>query len=78
VERRQAARNLRRHGLDFRRADLVCENPDKIPLKSHYPREPRLVDMAEVDGRVWLLVYTMRREAVRCTSFRHAIGDAHA
>jgi uncharacterized DUF497 family protein len=64
--------NLARHGLDFRRADLVYEHPGKITLNSPYPDEPRLVDLAEVQGRVLVLVYTMRRDAVRCISFRYA------
>jgi uncharacterized DUF497 family protein len=64
--------NIKQHGLDFRRANLVYENPNKITLKSKYPDEERLVDMAEVEGRVLLLVYTIRNEKIRCISFRYA------
>ena len=64
--------NLERHGLDFRSAYLVYENPDKLTLKSRYSHEPRLVDIAEVEGRAVVLVYTFRSEAVRCISFRYA------
>jgi uncharacterized DUF497 family protein len=64
--------NLERHGLDFRRAYLVYENPGKLTLKSRYSHEPRLVDIAEVEGRAMVLVYTLRRDAVRCISFRYA------
>jgi uncharacterized DUF497 family protein len=64
--------NLKQHGLDFRRASLVYEDPNKITLASPYPDEERLVDMAEVEGRVLLLVYTIRDEKVRCISFRYA------
>jgi uncharacterized protein len=64
--------NLERHGLDFRKAALVYENPGKLTLKSRYSHEPRLVDIAEVEGRAMVLVYTLRSEAVRCISFRYA------
>lgn len=64
--------NLKRRGLDFREAWRVYEAPAKITLKSPYLHEERWIDMAEVDGRVVLLVYTMRGEAVRCISFRPA------
>jgi uncharacterized DUF497 family protein len=30
------------------------------------------VDIAEVEGRAMVLVYTLRRDAVRCISFRYA------
>jgi uncharacterized DUF497 family protein len=64
--------NLEQHGLDFRSAYLVYENPGKLTLKSPYSHEPRLVDIAEVEGRTVTLIYTLRREAVRCISFRYA------
>ena len=64
--------NLERHQLDFRKAWLVYENPNKVTLSSPYPDEPRLIDMAEIDGTVWLLVYTVRGQDVRCISFRTA------
>lgn len=64
--------NLNRRGLDFSDAWRVYEAANKITLKSPYPYEERLLDIAEVDGCVLLLVYTMRGEAVRCISFRYA------
>jgi uncharacterized protein len=64
--------NLNRRGLDFNDAWRVYEAENKITLKSTYPHEERLIDMAEVDGRVLLLVYTMRGEAVRCIALRYA------
>lgn len=64
--------NLERHGLDFRSAYLVYENQGKLTLKSRYSDEPRFVDIAEVEGRTVVLVYTLRSEAVRCISFRYA------
>jgi uncharacterized protein len=69
--------NLARHGLDFRRVDLVYEHPGKITRKSPYPDGSRLVDMAEVQGRVLVLGYTMRRNAVRCISLRYAKRKEH-
>jgi uncharacterized DUF497 family protein len=48
------------------------KTPGKLTLKSRYSDEPRLVDIAEVEGRAVVLVYTLRSEAVRCISFRYA------
>lgn len=69
-EKRQ--RNLELHKLDFADAWRVYEQPGKIRWKSAYPDEERWIDMAEVEGIVLLLVYTLREEAVRCISFRPA------
>lgn len=64
--------NLESKGLDFREAWRVYESPHKITLKSPYPDEKRLIDMAEIEGKVALLVYTYRHHHVRCISFRYA------
>lgn len=64
--------NLDRRGLDFADAWQVYEAEDKMTLRSPYPQEERWMDMAEVNGRVVVLVYTMRGDAVRCISLRYA------
>ncbi len=72
-ERKRAA-NLRKHGLDFVRADLVFEAAAKITMEVTRPEdgEARLADFAEVDGVVLKLVYALRAGTVRCISFRPA------
>ena len=64
--------NLRKHKLDFRRAELVYEHPNKITVDDPYPDEVRFRDYAAINGRVRVLIYTMRGETVRCISFRAA------
>lgn len=66
--------NLRKHGLDFRDAFLVYENPDKCTYDASREGEYRLMDvaLAVVMGRLLTLVYTENDEEVRVISFRHA------
>jgi uncharacterized protein len=64
--------NLEKHHLDFEDAGQVYEHPAKVIVNDPYPDEFRYRALAEVDGTVRLLVYTMRGEAVRCISFRAA------
>jgi uncharacterized DUF497 family protein len=66
--------NLKKHGLDFRDADLVYENPDKCTYDASRREEYRLMDvaLALVKGRLLTLVYTEQDDAVRVISFRHA------
>jgi len=72
-ERKRAA-NLEKHGLDFVDANLVFEAALKatVEVTRAEDEEPRFVDFAEVRSAVLMLVYTMRRGAVRCISLRHA------
>ena len=66
--------NLKKHGLDFRDAYLVYENPDKCTYDAGRAEEYRLMDvaLAVVRGRVLTLVDTEQDDEVRVISFRHA------
>lgn len=52
--------NLKKHGLDFRDAHLVYENPDKCTYDASRQDEYRFMDvaLAIVKGRLLTLVYT--------------------
>ena len=65
-------KNLERHRLDFRDAWRVYEHPDRVTVKDPYPHEDRFRTLADINGDIRLLVYTMRGEVVRCISFRAA------
>jgi uncharacterized DUF497 family protein len=66
--------NLKKHGLDFKDAYLVYENPDKCTYESSRGDEDRLMDIAfaVVKGRLLTLVYVERGDEVRVISFRPA------
>jgi uncharacterized DUF497 family protein len=66
--------NLEKHGLDFKDAHLVYENPDKCTYEAGYKGESRLMDLATavVRGRLLTLIYTKRGSDVRVISFRPA------
>jgi uncharacterized protein len=66
--------NLKKHGLDFKDACLVYENPDKCTYDASRYDEYRLMDvaLAVVKGRVLTLVYTEINNKIRVISFRHA------
>ena len=64
--------NLRRHKLDFNKAKRVYGHPLKVTTADEYKGEERFRDLAEVNGTIHLLVYTMRGDVVRCISYRPA------
>jgi uncharacterized DUF497 family protein len=66
--------NLEKHGLDFRDAYLVYENPDKCTYDASRGDEYRLMDvaLAVIKGRLLTLVYMEQDDDVRVISFRHA------
>jgi uncharacterized protein len=66
--------NLKKHGLDFRDACLVYENPDKCTYDASRGEEYRLMDiaLAVIKGRLLTLVYAEQDDDVHVISFRHA------
>ena len=66
--------NLRKHGLDFRDAYLVYENPNKCTYDASREDEYRLMDvaLAVIRGRLLTLVYSEADDQVRVISFRNA------
>jgi hypothetical protein len=66
--------NLRKHGLDFADAHLVCEDPERLTLISARRGEQRNLDLAlvEVADQLLCVVYTARGGRVRIISFRRA------
>ena len=66
--------NLVKHGLDFKDAHLVYDNPDTCTYDSSRQGERRLLDLAfaTVKGRLLALIYAERGDDVRVISFRPA------
>jgi hypothetical protein len=66
--------NLTKHGLDFRDAYLVYDDPNKCTYDASREDEYRLMDVAllVVKGRLLTLVYMEIGDDVRVISFRNA------
>jgi uncharacterized DUF497 family protein len=66
--------NLKKHGLDFRDAHLIYDNPDKCTYDASREDEYRLMDvaLAVLKGRLLTLVYTEIGDDIRVISFRNA------
>ena len=66
--------NLEKHGLDFRDAHVVYDDPDKLTYDSDRQGERRMLDLAFaiVKGKLLALIYTERGGDVRVISFRPA------
>jgi len=59
--------NLEKHGLDFKDAQLVYDNPDKCTYDTSRQGEQRWMDLAVavIQGRLLTLIYTERGDNVR-------------
>ena len=64
--------NLQKHGIDFARAQLLWDDPDLIEVQARSDDEPRSLVIAQLDGKIWSAVITIRGDRVRIISVRRA------
>jgi len=68
----KAQANLDKHGVSFEDAMLVFFDPDRLDEldgRKDYGEERRIV-IGEIEGRVFVVVYTLRGEVIRLISAR--------
>jgi len=72
----KAARNLRKHGVDFADAADVFFDPLALSMPDEDPDEARFVAIgADGLGRLLVVIYTWRDDAVRLISARRATAS---
>jgi len=69
--------NMRKHRVEFADAVSVFEDPDAITLPGDYTEEEeRFVTLAsDLFGRILVVVYTWRGDAIRLISARKATAS---
>jgi uncharacterized protein len=67
------AANIRKHGVDFRRASLIFESPvlESIDEREAYGEE-RIIALGVAKGTVFRVVHTARQSRTRIISARRA------
>lgn len=73
-DKRKAASNLLKHRVSFEAACDAFKDPFAMEWEDvrHDDAEPRFILLAEVKGRILVVVYTWRGEVVRLISARPA------
>lgn len=65
-------KNISRRGLDFADADLVFDGHPVATAPSRRNNEDRFVSTAEIDGKLYTVVWMWRGKNQRIISFRRA------
>jgi hypothetical protein len=67
--------NQEKHGLDFREAQSLLDDPDLLEIPARTTDEPRFLIIGRIGGRHWSGVITYRSERVRIISVRSARAE---
>lgn len=71
----KSAANLQKHGIDFRRAQALWDDPDLIEIPAKTEDEPRYVVIGKIDDKHWSGVITYRSDVIRIISVRRSRAE---
>jgi len=64
--------NLEKHGIDFRAAQELWDDPDLLEFPAKSDNEPRFVVIGQIATQHWSAVVTYRNERIRLISIRRS------
>ncbi len=70
-------RNLQKHGIDFKAAQALWDDPRLLEAPANTAGEPRWLAIGEIEGTQWSAIVTYRNEAVRIISVRRSQQSEH-
>ena len=70
--------NKTKHGIDFRQAQELWEDVDRLEIPARSLAEDRRQLIAKHGGKLWTAVFTLRGENIRVISVRRARDNEKA
>ena len=64
--------NLKKHGVDFIKAQRLWEDPDRLVVPARTQGELRFLLIGKMDGKHWSAVFTPRESQIRIISVRRS------
>lgn len=68
----KSAVNAKKHGIDFRFAQLLWVDPNRVEFIARFKAEERHGLVASYNRRIWCAIFTLRGEKIRIISMRRA------
>ena len=69
---RRSRSNLKKHEIDFIRAQEIWTDPDLIAIPARTADEPRILIVGKVEGLSWSAIITYRGDRLRIVSVRRS------
>jgi hypothetical protein len=68
----KSALNKRKHGIDFREAQVLWNDPRRLEVPARTENEPRFLMIGTIEAMHWAVVITYRGDRIRIISARRA------
>ncbi len=69
---KKSSSNKMKHGIDFKQAQKLWDDPDLIEIPVRTSDEPRFLVVARISGRYFSGIITYRGDKIRIISVRRA------
>lgn len=69
---KKSRKNKEKHGLTFREATAVWDDPNGVEFPALTIDEQRFARIAKFDGKTWVIIWTPRNGKIRIISARRA------
>lgn len=69
---KKSSSNKKKHGIDFKEAQKLWDDPDLIEIPVKTSDEPRFLVVGRISGKCWSGVITYRADKIRIISVRRA------
>jgi uncharacterized DUF497 family protein len=70
-EGKSKSNNLK-HGIDFEMSKGLRLDENRIEIHAPHPVEDRWIIIAELNGKIWTAIFTLRQSNIRIISVRRA------
>jgi len=68
----KSKRNKEKHGIDFVKAQLLWDDPERMEIPAKTEDEPRCVVIGKIVGKHWSVIVTYRENKTRIISARRS------
>ncbi len=69
---KKSSSNKMKHGIDFRQAQKLWDDPDLVEIPVRTSDEPRFLVVGRISDRFWSGIITYRDDKIRIISVRRA------
>ena len=71
-DEKKSRANKSKHGIDFKTATELWNDPDRIEIQANFTNETRNDLIGKIGDKLWAAIFTLRIDIVRLISVRRA------
>jgi len=71
-DRQKKLKNTSKHGIDFKTATKLWDDPNRVEIQAAFEQEKRYILIGQIQDKSWTAIFTIRSTTYRIISVRRA------